>query len=1706
MSGTTGASVGIRLALEGAQVVQSQMDAVGASGQRMAHALESAASGDVLGALPSQLQQAQRDLVTTAEAAQRMAAELAGTVAPSAAAGDAGMRFVAALREQLVTLSLGETELLRYQAAQHGVLAESDGLIRQLALSRAATQDRARADAQAAQEASQLQSAQKRFVAALQEQVATQDLAGAALLRYKASQLGVSEQVEPLIQRLHASNTAMGSSALSAGELTQAMRMLPMQMTDVVTSLASGMPPFMVLIQQGGQLKDAFGGVGPALRAVGGWMANLLTPGAAVAAVVALMGLAAYQAAARHEELARALYLSGNAAGVTTGQMAAMAASISQQTGLVESAVESAIGQLVSAGAVAEAQMGAAAEAAVRLERVGGQAVEKTAQQFADLGRDPVGAALRLNDSFSFLTASTVRQIQTAVDLGDKHRAAQIAQDAYAEAIKTAAAQTEQELGLLSRTIKSVTDSAGQMWSALTSPGKTAAAKELDDLKQLAEQGYRLTDADKARLAELESSAQATRQAAEQAAAARKREADQARAVADWNKSMQGVAAQYLTAKERELRLEQQIARIRAEGAAAGASQDQIDARIKAVKAQAVQASGDAGAQGAAVEAARIQAAEALRQDAYRRTAQVLQATRQMGRLSDEAYLAAKLGNDRAELDSQAQKITAELELARRRQKSGADQVTLNGRLAAIESQRATAQLTYELELAALEDRRSRQAADDRAATVDGAQREAAALEEQVRAQQDANAVIGLTGQALANVTAQRLLDAAAQKESRAKALEELDADLSGEYLRQAAALRELADQKRAAASTQATQDAAGRLGVKLGAPATADAPDMGVMRAALEAMRSPLATLAGQYADLMTLQADWGRQGADIAKRMAGTDEQRAQAVKDLHLLQARQAAGSVAAYATMTGAAKGMFREGSAGYKALEASERGFRLLQLAQSAGVVPKLISDWMGLTAAKVAGDQTMAASGAASAAADAASSTVSGTAAAAAGVAKQASAGDPYTAFARMAAMAAAMAALGFVTGGVGGGGSASDPGNTGTGTVLGDSTAQSESLSGALDSLADVDTMTMRYSADMAASLRSIDASMAGLASMLSVSSAMTLEGMGIKVGFEQDAIGNLLGDALGSMGGLGQLLPGMVGDLVGGLTNAIGSVVGGLFGSKTSVTGQGLYVGGTTMGDIAASGVNAAYYADVSTTKKAFGISYGTSTSTQYQAASDDINRQLSLVMSGIGDTLTSSAGALSSQLGVSLDDVRARMAAATVDIGKINLKDLNGSEIQDKLAAVFSAAADRVAEQSIPGLEAFQAVGEGYYETVTRVAVATESAQVALSGIGVAMISVTDLADKQADVAAELVRESIAAKEGLSGVGQIIAAMDADVSDLTAAYTALVGIRYTLAGIGTTATDVTTDLLAGAGGLQSLQDSLSSYTESFLTAEEQLYLERQSLSRQFEAIGFDLPATASAYRQLVQGIDASTASGQALLGQVLSLSGGMSDLLDATDTWRASIADASQTLRDAVDSARYGDMTTKQQLGTLRAEYAAAVQQSKRGTTDDRTAAAATMAELLPKILEAAREVGSVDYLALRDKLTSQADAVTTALDALAAGGGASSANAAAATATAALATATAVQQASATAGSAADMAAGAGMMQLFTELIAQIKALRRSVEAQGASADVVASVERLGRAVTGAIADLGVDAVGGLDDVAKASAAAGRAVVSALEATR
>ena len=134
--------------------------------------------------------------------------------------------------------------------------------------SRKALTEEGRASLEASKNKAKAANEAKKFIKALEQQAAAAGKTRIELLEMKAAELGVLDKATPFIDKMKQQDKAMANAGISAEQYRQAIRMLPMQLTDVVTSLASGMPVWMVAIQQGGQIKDAFGGIVPMFRGI----------------------------------------------------------------------------------------------------------------------------------------------------------------------------------------------------------------------------------------------------------------------------------------------------------------------------------------------------------------------------------------------------------------------------------------------------------------------------------------------------------------------------------------------------------------------------------------------------------------------------------------------------------------------------------------------------------------------------------------------------------------------------------------------------------------------------------------------------------------------------------------------------------------------------------------------------------------------------------------------------------------------------------------------------------------------------------------------------------------------------------------------------------------------------------------------------------------------------------------------------------------------------------------------------------------------------------------------------------------------------------------------------------------------------------------------------------------------------------------------
>ncbi|NBB11828.1 phage tail tape measure protein [Pseudomonas sp. SLFW] len=247
----------------------------------------------------------------------------------------------------------------------------------------------------------------------------------------------------------------LNKTGVSAKQNAAALRTLPAQFTDIFTSLQGGQAPLTVLLQQGGQIKDSFGGIGAAANALGGYVLGLINPLTVAGVALTAIAYGAYQGSKEFTEYQKALTQTGGSAGLSAGQLNALAESIGRSNGTVGLAAE-ALGELAATGKIAGESFDEIAVAAVAMNQATGKAVQDTIAEFVKIADDPVSAAKTLNESYGFLTASVYEQIVSLKEQGKEQDAVKLLTDTYASTVKSRAGQIVEDLGYVETAWKAV--------------------------------------------------------------------------------------------------------------------------------------------------------------------------------------------------------------------------------------------------------------------------------------------------------------------------------------------------------------------------------------------------------------------------------------------------------------------------------------------------------------------------------------------------------------------------------------------------------------------------------------------------------------------------------------------------------------------------------------------------------------------------------------------------------------------------------------------------------------------------------------------------------------------------------------------------------------------------------------------------------------------------------------------------------------------------------------------------------------------------------------------------------------------------------------------------------------------------------------------------------------------------------------------------
>ncbi|HAG1943682.1 TPA: phage tail tape measure protein [Salmonella enterica] len=225
---------------------------------------------------------------------------------------------------------------------------------------------------------------------------------------------GVADVLPEALSRQEAAARRAG---ISVGQYSAAMRTLPAQFTDIATQLAGGQSPFLILLQQGGQIKDQFGGVQGALTGVGEYirsMAGMINPTTiALAGLVGTIGLlaaAAYSSSQQFDQVARSVIMMGGAGFSSMQQLNQAAEEVAGKTNTSISSTVDTLVTLNDTGKYTASQMKQIATSITLMGKAGSD-TKAAMSDFGKIVSDPVKGLASLNEQYGFVDEAMMKHI-----------------------------------------------------------------------------------------------------------------------------------------------------------------------------------------------------------------------------------------------------------------------------------------------------------------------------------------------------------------------------------------------------------------------------------------------------------------------------------------------------------------------------------------------------------------------------------------------------------------------------------------------------------------------------------------------------------------------------------------------------------------------------------------------------------------------------------------------------------------------------------------------------------------------------------------------------------------------------------------------------------------------------------------------------------------------------------------------------------------------------------------------------------------------------------------------------------------------------------------------------------------------------------------------------------------------------------------------
>lgn len=734
------------------------------------------------------------------------------------------------------------------------------------------------------------------------------------------------------------------------------------------------------------------------------------------------------------------------------------------------------------------------------------------------------------------------------------------------------------------------------------------------------------------------------------------------------------------------------------------------------------------------------------------------------------------------------------------------------------------------------------------------------------------------------------------------------------------------------------------------------------VAKGLTEAFDSVGAAIGG----MAVAMAEYGKQQVAIEvqkqeeiKKAAGDPGKVAQAEMEA---SQKSAKAQIKSYGDITQAAQGFFKKGTAGYQAMGTAVKVFRAFEMAQSVMSAMKQIDQMGGLLTAFTESLTQMGILSDANTAKEIANSAAGASAKAAEGAANQGSSGDPYSAFARVAAWVALMAGLGIAISG----GASAAPTMTGKdyakqqqeafaaslgSTVLGGAEA-SESIQNSLDLIAENSTADLDYSQGLLKAFEDLSAAMTGLAAAVASSFRVNTSGLNLgqttKYNFQDPGFG-------------------MLDDF---LTKAI-------FGS-TKVTrelaGQGIELLGQNLGKIIEKGiVKGTQYADILvTTKKSAFFGLISSTKQRIETVTSQlpkpINDAVVNVFTKLRDTLVKSADLVK----MGGDPLEEALGKSKINLGRIPFGS-DAKKNAELLNNAINRQADLLAKKLLPAYRESQLVGEGYFETFNRVANAITNGTAKLSRFNINAISYNQIMNKKGDIEKQIVIQSVLASNATSDLKDVIAGLPGTADDAITAIEGLFDIQKLFAAVGQAGVTLSNGLITASGGIDKLKTNLQGYFDRYFTDTEKLGANTGILSDKFKAFGVEMPKFSATVDSTTGKVTDAKENYKKFLNDLSK---------DTTDTGRATYAKALSLYGEFADAAELSAKITEESVQKIKDAYTK--------TVSDQIAVYKLLGEIDPAAKERAlrleRDLAMLGMDELTKKYTQNVNALRDATDAL------------------------------------------------------------------------------------------------------------------------